>query len=103
MSPCLRYFLVERLLTSKRSRKTPSAGTFMLAPHAQANAKEAEDEVEHSESLEEPPTNMADSKPILLISWRSVPRAHHVLATRASPWLVSWLAAFYRDFSYQTY
>src|SRR5215210_8808702 len=39
MLSCLKYFLIERLLTSKRGRR-PSSGTFMLAPRVQANAED---------------------------------------------------------------
>src|ERR687886_200325 len=41
---CLRYFLIERLLTSKRSRRPRDLGGFMLAPVAKANAPEVEEE-----------------------------------------------------------
>src|SRR5215212_3225170 len=40
---CLRYFLTERLLTSKRIRRFRDPGTSMLlAPDAKANAEEVE-------------------------------------------------------------
>src|SRR5918995_2718344 len=43
MSSCLRYFLIERLLTSKRSRRTRDSGIFMLASGAKAGAEVEED------------------------------------------------------------